>query len=238
LQDAREATETQRRRTATMSQPKHDVAVRERPCMHRTARQCNGLQRAARSPSDASCAEISPRYITYHDSPLPVALHQKGANVSRFLTLQNLRARFCATALSEIRCRLDRAFVPLGSTCPVALRPRRSRLPCEHSGAGLGFTVNTQKGELVLTSHSGNRLLGIHFKPLPYSANHPSARMQDRWADLHILISLGTPTSMMSRPFCSSALLGILFLRINSALCVMYGSFIIEATATTCSPLV
>jgi transposase len=39
---------------------------------------------------------------------------------------------------------------------PVALGTRPSRLPCGLSGAGLAFTISTQKGELVLTSHGEN----------------------------------------------------------------------------------
>jgi len=54
----------------------------------------------------------------------------------------------------------------------------------------------------------------------------------------YILMPEGTPISIMSTPFSSSLFVGILFRRISSALCVMYGSFIIEATATTSSPLV
>jgi hypothetical protein len=55
---------------------------------------------------------------------------------------------------------------------------------------------------------------------------------------LQILTSLGMLISRISTPFCKSLLLGILPLLINSALCAMYGSRIMLATATTSSPLV
>jgi hypothetical protein len=55
---------------------------------------------------------------------------------------------------------------------------------------------------------------------------------------LQIFTSLGMLISRISTPFCKSLLLGILPLLISSALCVMYGSRIMLATATTSSPLV
>jgi hypothetical protein len=91
--------------------------------MHRTARQCNDLQRAARSPIAVWCAlrgNLSrPR--------LPAACYCTiNAPLLVELELQNLQAPSSATALSEIRWRLDRAFVSLGSTCRsrLVLDPR------------------------------------------------------------------------------------------------------------------
>ncbi len=74
----------------------------------------------------------------------------------------------------------------------------------------------------------------VHF-PLP-CLRAPNFFMSK--SDIQIFTSDGRLTSMMSTPLFRSALLGMFCLRINSALWVMYGSFIMLATAWTSSPFV
>jgi hypothetical protein len=75
--------------------------------------------------------------------------------------------------------------------------------------------------------------LQAHGACITHSLNHSLPSLTPL---THILISRGRSISRISLPALSSLLLAILPRRISSAACVMYGSFIIDATATTVSP--